>query len=152
MNHLNPVFISEGKQLTLNPLYTELTLPHYILEESNFNFRYVLLWDIHIPREKWLNYLQTVETLIRCRVLRRLINAASDLGLHCLPFTPLRVSRLQWFKAQSKICSRWHFLKKIFFFGNKPWNFMWIVCLAEDHMKCQDLFSKKTKNKKQELS
>ena len=22
-----------------NPLYTELTLPHYILEESNFNFR-----------------------------------------------------------------------------------------------------------------
>ena len=28
---------------------------------------------LHIPREKWLNYLQTVETLIRCRVLRRLI-------------------------------------------------------------------------------
>ena len=28
---------------------------------------------LHIPKEKWLNYLQTVETLIRCRVLRHLI-------------------------------------------------------------------------------
>ena len=27
-----------------------------ILEESNFNFRYVWIWDLHIPREKWLNY------------------------------------------------------------------------------------------------
>ena len=27
----------------------------------------------YILREKWLNYLQTVETLIRCRVLHRLI-------------------------------------------------------------------------------
>ena len=26
-----------------NPLYTEQNLPHYILEESNFNFRYVWL-------------------------------------------------------------------------------------------------------------
>ena len=25
--------------------------------------------------------------------------AASDLGLHCLPFTLLRVSRLQWVKV-----------------------------------------------------
>ena len=46
---------------------------HSIYEESNFNFRYVRLWDLHIPTEKWLNYLQTVETLIRRRVLRRLI-------------------------------------------------------------------------------
>ena len=36
-------------------------------------FRYVRLWDLYIPREKWLNYLQTVETLIRCRILRHLI-------------------------------------------------------------------------------
>ena len=28
---------------------------------------------MHIPREKWLNYLQTGETLIRRRILRRLI-------------------------------------------------------------------------------
>ena len=38
---------------------------YYILEESNFNFRCVRLWDLDIPREKWLNYLQTMETLIR---------------------------------------------------------------------------------------
>ena len=56
----------------LNPLYKEQTLPQYILEESNFNFRYTRLWDLHIPREKWLNYLQTVETLIR-RHVRHLI-------------------------------------------------------------------------------
>ena len=47
--------------------------PHYILEDSNFDFRYVRLCDLDIPREKWLNYLQTVETMIRRRVLRRLI-------------------------------------------------------------------------------
>ena len=34
---------------------------------------YVRLCDLDIPREKWLNQLQTVETLIRRRVLRRLI-------------------------------------------------------------------------------
>ena len=34
--------------------------PHYILEESNFNLRYVRLCDLHIPREKWLNYMQAV--------------------------------------------------------------------------------------------
>ena len=49
------------------------TLPHYILEESNFNFRYTWLWDLHILREKWLNYLQTVETLIRHHILLCLI-------------------------------------------------------------------------------
>ena len=49
----------------------------YILEESNFNFRYARLGDLHVPREKWLNYLHTVET--------------SDLGLHCFPIILLRV-------------------------------------------------------------
>ena len=63
----------QGVPSSLNPLYTEQTLPHYILEESNFNFRYVQLWDLHIPRENRLTYLQTVETLIRRCVLRRLI-------------------------------------------------------------------------------
>ena len=29
-----------------------------ILEESNFNFRYVGLYDLDIPKGKWLNYLQ----------------------------------------------------------------------------------------------
>ena len=51
----------------INPLYTEYILPHYILAESNFNFRYIRLWDLHIPKEKWLKYLQTVETQIRHR-------------------------------------------------------------------------------------
>ena len=44
-----------------------------ILEESMFNFRYVQLYDLDIPREKWLNCLQTVEILIRRRLLWRLI-------------------------------------------------------------------------------
>ena len=43
-----------------NPFKTEWTPPHYILEDSNFDFRYVRLCDFDIPREKWLNYLQTV--------------------------------------------------------------------------------------------
>ena len=41
-----------------NPLYTSVDSPHYILEQSNFNFRYVCLWDLGISREKCLNYLQ----------------------------------------------------------------------------------------------
>ena len=34
-------------------------LPHtiYIFKDSNFNFRYVRLCDLDIPRERWLNYL-----------------------------------------------------------------------------------------------
>ena len=40
---------------------------------SNFDFSNVRLWDLDIPREKWLNCLQTMETLIRRRILRRLI-------------------------------------------------------------------------------
>ena len=39
------------------------------MEESNFNYRYVKLCDSNIPREKWQNYLQTVESLIRRRFL-----------------------------------------------------------------------------------
>ena len=32
-----------SKFFPFNPLYTEQTLPHYILEESNFRFRYIRL-------------------------------------------------------------------------------------------------------------
>ena len=46
---------------------------HYLLEESYINFKYVRLCDLDIPREKWLNCLQTVETLIRCCILQHLI-------------------------------------------------------------------------------
>ena len=41
----------------------------HILEDSNFEFRYVRLCCLDIPREKMVNYLQTVETLIRRRIL-----------------------------------------------------------------------------------
>ena len=37
------------------------------------NFRYIQLWDLDIPWGKWLNYLRTVETLIRPCILRHLI-------------------------------------------------------------------------------
>ena len=50
--------------------------------------RYAWLWDIDIPREKWLNYLKTVETLI---ILQPdLVCTVSN--------TFLGVSSLQWFK------------------------------------------------------
>ena len=43
--------------------YKHLTIVDWIesptlLEESNFNFRYVRLWDLNFPREKWLYYMQ----------------------------------------------------------------------------------------------
>ena len=44
---------------------------------------YARLYDLGIPREKWLNYLQTVGTDQMAH------SAASDLGLHCLPTTLL---------------------------------------------------------------
>ena len=83
----------------LNPLYTEQIHPHYILEESNFNFRYIWLSDLHIPREKWLNYLQTVETLIRRRILRRLIWVCTvwQLPFYGSPdYNGLKVSLFYW--------------------------------------------------------
>ena len=64
-------------QERFNPLQTEWTLPHYILEDSNLKFRYVRLCNLNIPRKKWLNYLQTVETLIRCHILRHLFGVCT---------------------------------------------------------------------------
>ena len=63
--------------------------PNYILEGSNFDFRYVRLCGLDIPREKWLSYLQTVETHF----------AASDLGLHCFPNALFGDYTLQWVKV-----------------------------------------------------
>ena len=62
-----------------------------ILEESIFDFRYVRHYDIDIPKEKRLNYLQTVETT----------GVLPHLGLHSLPVTHLGVSSLQWVKKGS---------------------------------------------------
>ena len=71
----------------------------YILEESNFSFRYVSICDLYILREKWLNYLQQLKpwldtTFWSGSLLLQVI--VSDLGLHCLPVTLLEVSRLKW--------------------------------------------------------
>ena len=71
-----------------NLLWTEWSRPQYLLEDSNFGFRYVRLCDLDIPWENWLNYLQTVETLIRCCIW-----SGSTLFAN-YPF--LGVSRLQW--------------------------------------------------------
>ena len=56
---------------------------------SNFSFRYVRICNLDNPEKIWLNYLLTVETLIRRR-------NQSELGLHCLPAALLVVSRLKW--------------------------------------------------------
>ena len=48
---------------TKDNLRNSTNLTHFtLLEESNFSFKYVGLCDFDIPREKWLNYFQTVET------------------------------------------------------------------------------------------
>ena len=74
-----------------NPIKTELNAPHYILEEPILDFRYVKLYDVDIPEEKWLNYFickqgdtdQTPHSVV------------SDMGMHCLLVTRLEVSSLQ---------------------------------------------------------
>ena len=50
-------------------------LPHTTYWKSPFSILDMSGYEmyVHIPREKWLSYLQIVETLIRRRILRRLI-------------------------------------------------------------------------------
>ena len=86
---------------------------HYILEESNFNFRYVGLRDLDIPRKKWLNYLQAVETNQTSH------SEVFDLGLPCLPV--LGFSRLKWVKATEYTC--W-FVSVIFDKGDNICDFL----------------------------
>ena len=83
MNVSNFVYLTHCK---LNELFYT-----FILEDSNVSFRNVRLCDSDILREKWLKYLQTVKTLIRCSIFYE-----SDQGPHCLPVTLLGVTRLQW--------------------------------------------------------
>ena len=60
-----------GTEITQNvcPLVVTFRLnklpSHYILDESNLNFRYVSLCALDTSREKMLNFLQTMETLIK---------------------------------------------------------------------------------------
>ena len=75
--------------LRVNSLYTEGTPPHYILEDSNFNFRYVRQCDLDILREKMFELFANSGDPDQIPH-----SAASDLGLHCLPVTLLGVFRL----------------------------------------------------------
>ena len=71
-------------------LYWINSTPHYILEVSNFNFRYVRLCDLDILRrmaDVFANSGDPDQTLH---------SVISDLGLHCLSVTLLGVSRLKW--------------------------------------------------------
>ena len=62
--------------------------PHHHTLYTNFNFRYVRLCGLDIPREKWQNYLQgDPDQTPHCMV--------SDTGVHCLPVTLLGVSKLK---------------------------------------------------------
>ena len=63
--------------------YCRLKRCCYILEQPNFNFRYV----------QGKMALLFANSRDPCQTLQ---NAASDLGLHCLPINLLGVSRLQW--------------------------------------------------------
>ena len=75
-----------------------------ILEESIFDFRYVRLYDVEIPKEKMVELLansgdpdQTPRS------------AASDRGLHCLPVTLLGISSLRRVKGSMFLKNR-HFI------------------------------------------
>ena len=73
----------------LNKLPTHYTV---YWKSFNFNFRYVGLYDLNIlGGKKWLNYLQTMETLIRSHILWCLISVCT-----VLPITHLGLSRLKW--------------------------------------------------------
>ena len=76
---------------SINPLYTEWNIPHYILEEFNFNYRYVWLCDLGISYRKKAKLFSNSGDPDQ-----RPCSAASDLGLHCLQIIHLGVSRLQW--------------------------------------------------------
>ena len=70
--------------------------PTLILEDSNFDFRYVRLCDLDFLRK-------TVELFANSGDPDQTPHsAASDLGLHCLPNTLLGVSLLQWVNHEAQ--------------------------------------------------
>ena len=59
-----------------------MNYPYYVLEDSNFDFRCVRLYDLDIPRKKM------VELFANSRGPDQTPHsAASDLGQYCLPIT-----------------------------------------------------------------
>ena len=95
------------------------------MEDSNLDFRYVMLRNLDISREKMVALFassgdpdQTPHSVV------------PDLGLHYLPITLFRFSRLQWVKATTAADDIFKFFF-LFFKENNPWRFMWTVCLAD---------------------
>ena len=82
--------------------------PHYILEYSNYDFRYVRLCDLDIPREKKGQLFANSGDSDQMPY-----SAASDLCLHCLPVTLLGVSRLQWVKEEYLVIILGYFFLQI---------------------------------------
>ena len=66
---------------------------------SHFQIRSAMRFDLDIPREKWLMAKIFANSGEPDQTPH---NAASDLGLHCLPITLLGVSRLQWVRSSVK--------------------------------------------------
>ena len=58
--------------------------------KAGSSFKVHPAWDSDIPREKWPNYLQTVDTLSRCLILQCLIWVCTVCQL------PFRSLQLQW--------------------------------------------------------
>ena len=67
---VSTIFMPLDNTTTLTHFRRNKLSLHYILDESNFTF---ILCGIDIPREKCLNDLHTVETIIRLHVPLRLI-------------------------------------------------------------------------------
>ena len=82
-----------------------------MLEESDFNFRYVSLCDLDIRREKTAKLFANIGDPDQMPQ-----NVASDLGVHYLPITLLEFSRL-------KLVNFSLIYKKILYYiaANKVW-------------------------------
>ena len=58
--------------------------PHYILEDFNFNFRYVRLCDLDIPKEySWI----VCKQILQWKLWSDAMFCGIDLGLHCSNYT-----------------------------------------------------------------
>ena len=55
--HMKPMWDGGIKLSSNRPGHMTKMSPHYILEESIFDFSYFRLYDIDIFKEKWLNCL-----------------------------------------------------------------------------------------------
>ena len=70
-------FSTEVKFSTDDILKYFLIFPRKQVLTFNAKLRYVRLYDTDIPKEKWLNYLQTAERLNGCHILWRLVRVST---------------------------------------------------------------------------